>query len=109
MHQMGPRLEASLAIEGKFSEEGLLAMTQAEDMTIAMAKALVDELKGQDVGGIWSVMGQDSRKCRGVRMDAEHFRLVQGAVQSLKKAPIVVTGFEELLAAQRDERTGHQP
>lgn len=33
MHLMGSKLEASLAIEGKFSEEGLLAMTQGEDMT----------------------------------------------------------------------------
>ena len=45
---MGYKMEASLAIEGKFSEEGLLAMTQGEDMTTAMAKALVD---GLDVEG----------------------------------------------------------
>jgi hypothetical protein len=42
------KLEAALAIEGKFSEEGLMAMTAGEDMTTAMAKALVEglEVKG---------------------------------------------------------------
>lgn len=46
---IGSKLEASLAIEGKFSEEGLLAMTVGEDMTTAMAKALVN---GLDVEGV---------------------------------------------------------
>ena len=40
-------MEASLAIEWKFSEEWLLAMTQGEDMTMAMAKAIVDGLEGE--------------------------------------------------------------
>ena len=39
MKLMGSKLEASLAIEGKFSEEGLLAMTQGEDMTTAIGKS----------------------------------------------------------------------
>jgi len=55
---MVSKLEASLAIEGKFSEEGLLAMTQGEDMTTAMAKALVDGLEGEGVEQIWSKLNQ---------------------------------------------------
>jgi len=58
MQLMGSKLEASLAIEGKFSEEGLLAMTAGEDITTAMAKALVERL---DVGGveqIWSKLNK---------------------------------------------------
>lgn len=58
MTLMGSKLEASLAIEGKFSEEGLLAMTQGEDMTTAMAKALVDGLEGEGVEQIWSKMNR---------------------------------------------------
>ena len=54
MQLMGSKLEASLAIEGKFSEEGLLAMTQGEDMTTAMAKALVDGLETEGVESIWA-------------------------------------------------------
>jgi SNF2 family DNA or RNA helicase len=54
MSLMGSKLEASLAIEGKFSQEGLLAMTQGEDMTTALAKALVDGLEDEGVEKIWS-------------------------------------------------------
>ncbi|MBN2331039.1 MAG: DEAD/DEAH box helicase [Candidatus Aenigmarchaeota archaeon] len=58
MHLMGSKLEASLAIEGKFSEEGLLAMTQGEDMTTAMAKALVDGLSTEGVEQMWSNLNE---------------------------------------------------
>lgn len=54
MQPMGSKLEASIAIEGKFSEEGLLAMTQGEDMATAMAKALVDGPDAEGAEPIWS-------------------------------------------------------
>jgi hypothetical protein len=54
MNLMGSKLEASLAVEGKFSEEGLLAMTQGEDMTTALARALVDGLEGEGVEQVWA-------------------------------------------------------
>lgn len=55
---IGSKLEVSLAIEGKFSEEGLLAMTAGEDMTTAMAKALVDGLDVDGVEKIWSKLNE---------------------------------------------------
>jgi len=58
MHLMGSKLEASLAIEGKFSEEGLLAMTQGEDMTTALAKSLVAGLQGEGVERVWSKLNE---------------------------------------------------
>ncbi len=58
MQLMGSKLEASLAIEGKFSEEGLLAMTQGEDMTTAMARALVDGLETEGVENIWAKLNE---------------------------------------------------
>lgn len=58
MHLMGSKLEASLAIEGKFSEEGLLAMTQGEDMTTAMAKALVKGLETEGVENMWAKLNE---------------------------------------------------
>jgi len=58
MQLMGSKLEASLAIEGKFSEEGLLAMTQGEDMSTALAKALVDGLEGEGVEQVWSKLNR---------------------------------------------------
>jgi len=58
MQLMGSKLEASLAIEGKFSQEGLLAMTQGEDMTTALARALADGLEGEGVEQVWSKLSQ---------------------------------------------------
>jgi len=59
---MGSKMEASLAIEGKFSEEGLLAMTQGEDMTTAMAKALVEGLDVEGAEQIWKKLNQANLK-----------------------------------------------
>jgi SNF2 family DNA or RNA helicase len=57
---MGSKLEASLAIEGKFSEEGLLAMTAGEDMTTAMAKSLVEGLDVEGVEQVWSKLNKSN-------------------------------------------------
>ena len=48
---------------------------------------------------IWSVLDQDAPKWRGILMDQEHLVLLEAAVVSLSREPIVVKGFEELLAA----------
>ncbi len=50
---MGSKMEASLAIEGKFSEDGLMAMTQGEDMSTALAKALVEGINVEGAEDIW--------------------------------------------------------
>ena len=55
---MGSKLEASLAIEGKFSEEGLLAMTAGEDMITAMAKVLIEDLDVEGVEQTWSKLNR---------------------------------------------------
>lgn len=62
MQLMGSKLEASLAMEGKFSEDGLLAMTAGDDMTTAMAKALVEGLDGEGVENIWSGFNKKNDK-----------------------------------------------
>lgn len=59
MYLMGSKLEAALAIEGRFSEEGLLAMTQGEDMTTALAKALADRLETEGIEEMWLRLGSD--------------------------------------------------
>lgn len=45
---MGSKLEAAMGLEGRFSEEGLRALSDVEDMTMALAKALVKGLDGTD-------------------------------------------------------------
>jgi transposase-like protein len=48
---------------------------------------------------IWTVMDEDAKTWRGIVMDSTHQQLVQAAILSLEENPIVVKGFEELLAA----------
>jgi hypothetical protein len=60
---MGKKLEASLALEGKFSEEGLMAMTSGEDMSTALARALVSGL--DDSEGIESTWRSINAKQKG--------------------------------------------
>ena len=55
---LGSKMEASLAIEGKFSEKGLLAMTPEEDITTAMAKALIEGLEIEGAEQIWKKLNQ---------------------------------------------------
>jgi hypothetical protein len=64
---MGSKMEASLAIEGRFSEEGLLAMTQGEDMTTAMAKALVEGLEVEGAEQIWKKLNQANLKTKSIK------------------------------------------
>ena len=47
----------------------------------------------------WSVMNEDSKTWHGMIMDAAHQSLALAAVESLRKGPIIVKGFKELLAA----------
>ena len=48
---------------------------------------------------VWSVMDQDADKWRGLVMHDAHLVLVHDAVRALSTHPIIVIGFEELLAA----------
>ncbi|MEW5934491.1 MAG: DEAD/DEAH box helicase, partial [Bacillota bacterium] len=51
---MGSKLEAALLLEGKFTAEGLLALSAGEDMTAELARALVQGLEGVDSAeAIW--------------------------------------------------------
>ena len=56
-------------------------------------------IEGSALALVWSVLDQDARKWRGMRMDETHLALVLAAVESLSRQPIVVKGFEQLLAA----------
>jgi len=61
MELMGKKMEASLAIEGKFSEEGLLAMTSGEDMTTALAKTLTEGLEDEGAEYVWKKLNEKNR------------------------------------------------
>ena len=48
---------------------------------------------------IWSVMDENSKTWNGMIMDKAHQSQALAAMESLRKEPIIVKGFEELLAA----------
>jgi len=62
---MGSKMEASLALEGKFSEEGLMAMTQGEDMSTALAKALVEGMDVEGAEDIWRKINKKNAELTG--------------------------------------------
>jgi len=72
MELMGKKMEASLAIEGKFSEEGLLAMTSGEDMTTALAKTLVEGLNGEGAESIWQKLNEKNSVYKAEELIEDH-------------------------------------
>ena len=79
------KLEATLAIEGKFSEEGLLAMTAGEDMTTAMAKALAEGLDVEGVEQVWSKLNSRNAEGRTDEIPIENKIFYVDPVTSLGK------------------------
>lgn len=86
MRLMGSKLEASLAIEGKFSEEGLLAMTAGEDMTTAMAKALVEGLDIEGVEQAWSRLNKRNARAEEPRVENKLFYVDPAAFLKKRKS-----------------------
>jgi len=66
---IGAKLSASMAIEGKFSEEGLQAMNDAEDVSTALARNIVSGMS-QDLSAsdIWQELSTKN-KGTGVKVD----------------------------------------
>ena len=62
---LGDRLEASMALEGRFSEEGLQSLSDGLDMVNELAKAVVDGLSDVDSAeAIWSRMSERQNSFR---------------------------------------------
>jgi len=82
------RLRTSNGLEGSFKEVKRRTRVVGRFPTEMSALSL-----------IWSVMEKDAAKWRGALMDGPHWELIHLAVASLSQEPIVVRGFEDLLAA----------
>ena len=72
---MGSKMEASLALEGKFSEEGLMAMTQGEDMSTALARALVEGMDVEGAEDIWRKINQKNAELTGKTVDDDKLEI----------------------------------
>ncbi len=55
---VGKKLSASLAIEGKLTDDGLASMCAGEDMTLLLAKALVEGTHIQGAESVWRSLNQ---------------------------------------------------
>ena len=61
---VGRKLSASLAIEGKLTDDGLASMCAGEDMTLLLAKALVEGTHIQGAESVWQRLGRQHRTSR---------------------------------------------
>ena len=58
MSLMGKKLVAAQALEGKFSEEGLLALADGDDgVEVALAKSLADRIREGSAQRVWGKVG----------------------------------------------------
>ena len=65
---MGKKLLVSLAMEGKFSSEGLQAINEEDDILMAMARELVTEKGiGERADAVWSALQKKQEEAFAVR------------------------------------------
>jgi hypothetical protein len=65
---MGKKLLVSLAMEGKFSSEGLQAINEEDDILMAMARELVTEKGiGERADAVWNALQKQQEEVFGVR------------------------------------------
>jgi hypothetical protein len=55
---VGKKLSASLAIEGKLTDDGLASMSSGEDMTLVLAKALIEGARIEGAESVWRTMNE---------------------------------------------------
>jgi hypothetical protein len=65
---MGKKLLVSLAMEGKFSSEGLQAINDEDDILMAMARELVTEKGiGERADAVWATLQKQQKDILGTR------------------------------------------
>jgi hypothetical protein len=65
---MGKKLLVSLAMEGKFSTDGLQSIEEGDDILMAMARELVTEKGiGESADAVWKQLVQKQAEVFGVR------------------------------------------
>jgi hypothetical protein len=93
---MGKKLLVSLAMEGKFSSEGLQAINEEDDILMAMARELVTEKGiGERADAVWSALQKQQEEAFGLRSsDVEGLAPVssQGTAPAAAEAVITPAG-----------------
>ena len=99
---MGKKLLVSLAMEGKFSSEGLQAMNDEDDILMAMARELVTEKGiGEGADAVWATLQKRQEEVIGARATEE---LEVHVEQTVSATPLIETG-----TAQADQWPAFNP
>ncbi len=61
---VGRKLSASLAIEGKLTDDGLASMCAGDDMTLLLAKTLVERMDIQGAESVWRTLNRRQEKTK---------------------------------------------
>ena len=86
---MGKKLMVSLAMEGKFSSEGLQAINDEDDILMAMARELVTEKGiGERADAVWATLQKKQEDLLGTRATEE---LRAEAEQTASAIPLIET------------------
>jgi len=99
---MGKKLLVSMAMEGKFSAEGLQAVDDGDDMLMAMARELVTEKRiGENADAIWRQLQKRQQEVFGVGAAETRPSSDEAVEPVLDTAPMIVpppTGVPSLAA-----------
>lgn len=93
---MATKLQASMAIEGKFSEEGLRAMSNNEDMLTKIAESVVSGIKDVVEVNAFSSVSKGSEENKSVASEQSK-RIRKTRKQISVRIPKVLTTYEQTL------------
>jgi hypothetical protein len=103
---MGKKLLVSLAMEGKFSSEGLQAINEEDDILMAMARELVTEKGiGERADAIWSALQKKQEEAfavKALQTEEPLPELVQGAELGAADASVPAPALWVPIAAENE-------
>jgi hypothetical protein len=93
---MGKKLLVSLAMEGKFSSEGLQSINDEDDILMAMARELVTEKGiGESADAVWATLQKKQDDAIGTRKPEEMEVPAERAVTEIPLVERTVTLVDE--------------
>ena len=97
---MGKKLLVSLAMEGKFSSEGLQAINDEDDILMAMARELVTEKGiGERADAVWATLQKQQEDILGTRAKEDSEAVAErsvAAIQLIEPGPTQVDQWSAL-------------
>src|SRR5579859_405261 len=93
---MGKKLLVSLAMEGKFSSEGLQAINDEDDILMAMARELVTEKGiGERADAVWATLQKQQEDILGTRATEDSEAMAEPAVPAIPLIDPVSTQVDQ--------------